>query len=465
MKICLVFPRTLKEFYGLSPPLGITLLGTILKNKGYNVKLIDSSFDNNLKKTKKEIKSFKPDVVGISILSSLYNNAKELISFSKKIGCITIIGGPHASILPKQNIEENKDLDFVVIGEGEETLPELLEAIQGKKRLKQVNGICFRNNGNIIFTKPRLPLQNLNLLPFPNMDLLNTSKEYLKSGIINLISFRGCPYNCSFCQPTLRKVFGSKIRAPNPSYIVNEIEFFYNKYNIRDFCFVDDIFTINKKWLIDFENNLKESNLKGRIRFIVNSRINLFDEGLAEILFNLNCHYVFFGVESGSQKILNNLRKSIKIKQIKRAFALCKKYKIKTHAFFMLGSPGETRVTLKMTEKLINEIEPNTLYLFTTTPLLGTDLYKKCKRKGILNLKSYAHLDYRGFFEKDLPIKLENINYDDIIAFKNKILKRRRFKFLLSNLIDVVNDMIHEKSLKKAIFKWRFYKRMQVCFG
>jgi radical SAM superfamily enzyme YgiQ (UPF0313 family) len=465
MKIALIFPRTSKELHGVWPPLGIIQLGTVMKNRGHELKLIDSSFDDDLERAKIKLKDFEPDIVGISTMSSLFENAIDISAYSKKMGYITIMGGPHPTMFPKETLTKAKGLDFIIIGEGEETLPELVSTLEKKGDIKKVKGICYMKGGQAVFNKPRPPMNNLDSIPIPDRGMLDNINQYLESGALNLNSIRGCPFNCKFCQPTLRKLFGEKIRKMSPKRVVDELDYLYKKYQLRDYFFVDDTFTIDKEWMREIVSELDKRQLKGKLRFILNTRANLFDEELARLIVDFNCYYVAIGVESGSQKILDDLDKGITISQIKKTFRLCKKYRIKTHAYFMLGSPGETKETLKETEILIDEIKPTSLFLAVTTPLPGTKLFDELKKAGRLNIQSYSHFDYHGYYMNELPIKIKDLSYQEIVRFNKRILRKRRMKLLFSNGIDLIKDVIHEKSLSKVKFRWKLYRRMVGYFG
>jgi len=465
MRVCIVFPRLRSQLHGLWPPLGIIQLGTILANNGYDVKLIDSSFDPSLSRTKDKIREFKPDIVGVSALTDIYENASDVIRFSKVLGCKTILGGPHATLLPRETLEGLDELDFVVIGEGEVTLLELVNAIREDRDVHAIDGMAFRRGGKVVVTEPRQPVGDLDSLPFPNRDLLDTVPIYLRGRALSVHTIRGCPYSCTFCHPTLKVLFGTKVRFRSPASVVSELQSLYLQYKIRDFLFVDDLFTVSKSWLRQLSSQLVNNGLAGKLRFSVNSRVDLFDEEIASLLKRMNCYYVLFGVESGSQEILDSCSKGITLEQTRRAFSLCKKYRIRTHAYIILGLPRETQTTLQETLALVSEISPTTLQVSIATPLVGTDLYRECQENGYLNLASYTGADYYSRRRESQPITLDHLNYDELLKTRTRLLRARRPQVILNNITEICKDFARERSLNKIVFRASFYALMKHYWG
>ena len=453
MKIALCYPRTKKDARGLSAmPIGVLILGTILKKEGHNVVVFDASFDENIHETFKRIENFNPEAVGISLLTSFYNEGVELIKLCKKREYITILGGPHATLEPESSLKENKGLDFVVIGEGEYTLSNLINNL---KKPQKVKGIAYRKNNKIVINPPRERVKEEDLNIIIDRDLLETLPKYLESKILNIVVYRGCPFNCAFCQPTLRKLFGNGWRIRSPENVVQELKILKEKYNPRHFLFSDDTFTANHKWVREFVRLVYQEKLK--IKFEISTRVNenILTEEMLRLLKPIGLYKISFGVESGSQKILNIINKNITIDETKRAFALCKKYDIKTNAFIMLGSVGETRGTLRQTEMLLDEINPTTINLSMATPQIGTDLYTICEERKILNFKDPRQSDYYGWEFKILPIKNDAITFYDVLNTKNRIKRKRRLRFIFYNLKEELKD----PSLRRFFYLLKEFKK------
>jgi len=464
MRIALAYPRLLSQFKSNLFPLGLVYIATILKENKYDVRIFDSSWDKNLSNIKKQISSFKPNVVGINATSDLMENVKELSDYSKNLGCLTVLGGPHASVAPKESFEFIKSLDFVVFGEGEKTILELLKGIK-ENNLSGVRGIAYKNGGSIHMNEGMEKPCDVNSLPLPDRSLIPNYKKYLDSGIIGMSFVRGCPYNCKFCQPAERKVSGGKVRFRNPRNIAEEIEDLYGKYGEKEIYVSSDLFTENKAWIKEIYYELKKRRLISKVRFIILSRVNLFDEDLARLLKKMGVIRILFGVESGSEKVLNYLNKGTNLKKIKKAFEIARKFKIKTHALFILGTPIETDQTLHETKKLIDEIKPTQIMFASFTALPGTYFYHFFKKEGLLNIKSYEQFDYYDFSKYGPNVKLRDMDFNKIITFKNKILKDRQKRMILQNGFSLIKEVVKTGNINKIISRWKTYNRCRGFFG
>ncbi len=467
MRVALIFPRLSHQVHGMWPSLGLASLATVLKNSGQEVKIFDSSFDRNLKRVKNELVKFQPDLVGIYTLTDFFYSAKELVEFSHQLGAKTVLGGAHPTILPEQTLRQIPELDFVVKGEGERAILELVDGLEGRMDFAEILGLGFKRNGEIIINPlPEKPL-NLDELPIPDRELLEHHRRYLRNRAINLHISRGCPFNCSFCQPTLQMLFGKKLRFRSPELVVEELKLLYGRYRIREYFFHDDIFTVNRRWLAELVERINQAGLKKGFRYVVNSRVDTFDEEIARLLKEMGVYYVLFGLESGSQKILDSLGKGTTVEQAYRAFELCGKYGFRTHAYIILASPAETLETLKATEKMIDELKPNTVHISICTPLPGTYLEQEAKKLGLVNLQNYSDMDYylKRTSSGKLPLSLKTLTYDDVLKVRARILKKRRWLVFKDNLRQLLADFVHDPSLGKFIFRLSFYRKMSHYFG
>ena len=392
MKVTLVYPklggqinRAFRFLTGsYDPPLGILYLAGFLREKGIEVNLIDLSFTAHWDVYRNELLRVRPDVVGISSMSPFADQASFAASMAKKFlpECKVVLGGPHPTASPMDTLS-NENVDFVVIGEGENTLLELIETIDGKKEFSAVNGLVYKENGTIVQNPPRQFIKNLDEVPFPARDLLPTWKKYLSQipffpyiqPYTTMLGGRGCPYNCSFCQPMLEKMFGRQIRLRSPEKITDEVEFLIDKYKIKSIFFFDDTFTAVAKWV----ENVCDEFIRRKIDLVwgVNSRVNTFTHDLALKLKEAGCIYVAFGVESGSPRVLKNiLSKDINLSQIKNAFAICRKTGLLSMASLMIGSPGETKEEIYQTISLVKDIKPDIIDVHFTAPTPGSEMYE-----------------------------------------------------------------------------------------
>lgn len=402
---------------GLFPPLGIIYIASIIRQAGYRLKFVDLTFEKTLEKIAKE--AIDSDLIVMSATTPLFGRALSVLNFAKKINpsLTAIIGGPHATVDPLQVLRDG--FDIAVVGEGEETIAELLEALDKRQSLEYVLGIAFKKDGKFVQTSPRPPIEDLDKIPFPARDLLSP----LYNGPVNVIVGRGCPYNCKFCQPMQRKLFGPKIRMRSVENVIKEIEILIDIYPRRigrhGISFMDDIFPINKSWVYSFCQKLRERNLK--VKWFCNSRVNLADEQMFKEMQKAGCIAVCFGVESGSQKILDWLGKGITVEQTKNAFNICHKLGLHTFAYLMIGTPGETKQDLEETVNLIKEINPTGIAIARTTPTPGSYLYENTKEAGTLNISDYSEFDYYSYAK--YPIKLEYLSAKDLTFFENELKK------------------------------------------
>jgi len=467
MRIALIFPRLSHQVHGMWPSLGLASLATVLKNVGEEVKIFDASFDRDLSRIKTGLKKFQPELVGIYTLTDFFYSARELVKFSKELGAKTVLGGAHPTILPEQTLKEIPELDFVVRGEGEQAILELVEALKGERDFSQVAGLGFRKGEELVLNPGAKEPLDLDSLPIPDRELLEHHKKYLRGRAINLHISRGCPFHCQFCQPTLQMLFGKKLRFRAPELVVEELKLLYERYRIREYFFHDDIFTVNRGWLSELVEKINQAGLKKGFRYVVNSRVDTFDEEVARLLKEMGVYYVLFGLESGSQRILDSLGKGTTVEQAYQAIELCRKYGFRTHAYIILASPEETPESLKATEKMIDELKPNTVHISICTPLPGTYLEEQARARGLVNLESYADVDYylKQTSTGSLPLALKELSYEQVLEARRRILAKRRWLVFRDNLRQLVGDFLHDPSLGKFIFRLSFYRKMQHYFG
>ncbi len=408
MKVTLIYPRfDYKHAGGLGAPLGLQYIAAVLREHGHNVSLIDMTFQSDFEVVRETIK--RTDVVGISATTPLSGRAYKVVEFIKNIApdLICIGGGPHATVFPQECLR--RGFDIVVLGEGEYTMVALLEVIEKSGDIGKVDGIAFLKNNEIKFTKPSAFIENLDGLPFPAHNLIDW-KSYFKAGAnVYLIASRGCPYNCLFCKPMQNKLFGEKIRKRTPSNVVGEIEEIIAELKTTNFMFVDDTFLAFPKLVTQICNEINLRSLK--INWCCQARVDHVTEEILRMMKNAGCSKIALGVESGSQKVLDFLRKGIRVEDTIRAFDLCHKVGMETHAYIIIGSPVETEEDLKATVKLIKRIRPDSLQVSRLTPTPGSDLYDLATKQRILTIKDCEAYDY---YSAEYPLRLEHLTKEDL---------------------------------------------------
>ncbi len=379
-----------KSSGGNFPPLGLAYIASYLEKNKIGVEIIDAhTLEMTIEDVVKEVKKKDPLVVGFTSLTPTFTKvvqaAKEIKKDLPKIKIV--IGGHHATIMQEKIIKKHPEIDFIVYGEGEETMSELVLAIKSKKNIKSIKGIVFKEKNIIVKTYPRPLIKNMDALLPPARHLLPmhlykpAPQQYKKLPIAHMVITRGCPFHCSFCSSN--SIFGNKIRYPSPQKTIQEIKSIIKKYNTREISFWDDTFTVNHKWLNQFLNNLIKEKLN--ISWWCYARVDTINKEILKKMKKAGCWNIFYGVESGNQKLLNNINKGITLKQCEDAVKWTKEAKIETRCSFVFCLPGETPDIAEETIKFALKLDPDYAQFSFATPYPGTDLYKKAKHFGTLN--------------------------------------------------------------------------------
>jgi anaerobic magnesium-protoporphyrin IX monomethyl ester cyclase len=391
MKLGLVYFPFRNE--GVAPPLGLVSLATYLKaNMGFSdTRIIDMDFEDPLQ----VIRDWRPDVIGISAMSVSYGR---LITLAKRIREVTsapiLIGGVHISTLPDSMSEV---FDIGVIGEGEETLLELMQLFQKegsfpKEKLKGIKGIIFHDGGKLVATGARALITPLDRIP--PLDRSFMSREYFKKHIVfwgeetycramDIMTSRGCPYRCAFCSTAL---FWQSFRQFSQERVFEDIRSLVADYGVDHINIVDDLFVCNKERVRAVKDRLKEAGLLKRLTFNCTARVNVVDEELCQLLKEMNVTSLNFGFESGSDRTLKILKKDeVTVERTKAAVRLCRKHDFHISGGIILGSPGETLADMRQTVDLIRWMADegvDILWVYVMTPYPGTAIWEIAKSRG-----------------------------------------------------------------------------------
>ncbi len=377
-------PEMLEKARGHSPPLGIMYIASMLEKKGHKVEILDCQVEEfGHKEVEDEIRRRKPDLVGISAMTFTLIDAILIAKTVKRIdpGIKVAVGGSHVNIYPNETIKL-EEVDYVVLGEAEFLFTEMVDNIDKPEKLKQTKGLLFKENGKVIYTGPVGLIEDLDSLPFPARHL-TPYKKYssvlsTRNLVTTMISSRGCPYKCLFCdRPISQKGF----RARSAKNVVDEMEKCY-EMGIDEFLLYDDTFTIDRQRAIDICNEIMARKLD--IGWDIRARVNTVDMELLMRLSKAGCERIHYGVESGNQEILNILRKGITLEQVESAFRMTKNAGIEILAYFMIGSPRETRETIMQSINFAKKLNPDFVHFSVTTPFPATDLYDMGLKEGIL---------------------------------------------------------------------------------
>ena len=378
----------LADFGSVSPPTGLCYIAAYLRAAGFDVSIIDAeALGMGVDEAVRAILKDKPDIVGITCKTLWVKNAHRVAAALKKENpnLLIVAGSNHVTALPERSLREFSSFDIIIIGEGEITFLEMIKALNEGKDPSGVNGLAFSINGRVHITPPRARIRDLDSLPMPAYDLLPELSVHYKPVLaycdklpaFSIVASRGCPMRCTFCD---RGVFGNSVTKHSPEYTVKLIKELYYKYGIRYLMFDDDNLLQDKRHLIRLLELMKESGLK--IPFTCQSRVDTLDEERLKLLKQAGCRHILFGIESGSQRILDAMKKGITVEQIRNAVRITNKAGIKPAGFFILGYPGETEETMQETVNLIRECKLSDVGVFLFSPLPGSEIYNDVNKYG-----------------------------------------------------------------------------------
>jgi anaerobic magnesium-protoporphyrin IX monomethyl ester cyclase len=396
MKVTLVNPPYPPSAHAHPPfiPLGLAYLGAIAERDGHQVTVIDCqaerlSYDN----FRSRINQIPSDVIGVTSTTLLYNSAKQILTIAKETqsNAVTMIGGSHVTFWDENALNECPAIDVIVRREGEITFSELLQHIEAKKNFNDILGITFRDQeGKIVRNEDRPFIHDLDSLPTPAYHLLPIDAFHrMGKTIFPLVTSRGCVQWCDFCSTV--RMFGRGYRSRNPKHVVDEIEMLHNKYGESQFTFYDDAFTINRKNTLELCADIKARKLK--IEWDCETRVDAVDKELLEKMYDAGCITVWFGVESGSEKILGAMHKKINREQVREAFKTAQKAGLMTIASAVIGFPGETEETAWETINFINSLNPDDIGCYIATPYPGTPMYDDVVKNGWLKVTDFNKYD------------------------------------------------------------------------
>lgn len=425
----------------------LLLLGELCRKCGYTVRILEMAAENiSIEDLKTVISSFRPEVVGISMNTFQVKWSKVIIKTIKSLGDIlVVVGGVHPTSVGKEILKEIPRIDISVIGEGEHSF---LEIIEGKP-LEEIKGICYGGHQ----TPKRESITDFSYIPLPNLDLVDLSKfdgtrYWGHSGkSMYVMASRGCPYRCIFCNKSL---FGYKLRVREPEAVINEIKYLHEKYNIDEVYFQDDILNQNRGWLTTIFDSIVKSNLNSEMTFMVAFRANekLVDETLLSLAKEAGVRIIFYGVESGSQRILNNMKKDIKVAGIKRAFKLTHDAGIETVASFIIGLPGENKESIRETISLYKEINPTYADIAVATPFPSTKFEELISNNGCLLNSEYETYKYGGNY-----IRTEDLNSEQLDYFRSVLsfgFHKHNWIFMLPIFLIAKNNILCKISVLLA---------------
>ena len=389
-KVLLINPFETQQDGFSNPPLGLLYLAGTLLRHGIEVLVIDGCREGK-DAVVTALREFGPDFVGITCLTPGRKRAVEIASLTKQIaGDIPVVlGGAHPTIMYRQMMKQYQQIDYIVRGEGEQTLLELVQGVS----LQEIDGLVYRQDGVTVKTKTRKHYDNLDDIPFPAWHLLNLSRypgrgNGKHNGIvlrdaprISVTFSRGCSGHCDFCSTWW---IWKGWRHRSAENMADELEMLYRDHGIRHFCFADDAMTVDRRATVELCDEIIRRNLV--IAFHVTTRTDCVDEEMLLKLKQAGCYMVAFGIETGSPRLLKEMGKENDIETSIRAILLCKKIKLPVTALLIVGSVGETEETVLETRDLLRQAMPDEVGCTGALWVLpGTKLYHDCRRRGIID--------------------------------------------------------------------------------
>lgn len=430
LRIILINPRYKVWRPSVWVPLGLGYIAAVLENEGNDVEIIDMVAEKvGDRQLQKRIEN--ADIVGLTGMVTEFEEVLRIIGLVKETNenIKVILGGPLATTLPKQLLQVSQ-ADFIVIGEGEKTIVNLLSAIKRGNNFSNVKGIAYKEGDGIIVADPPEPIANLDTIPFPARHLLDMNrylqnyfenrglkiKDFGKIKSTNLITSRGCPYSCTFC---FKGMWGYNWRARSPENIVEEMELLYRRYGVNGFCFNDDTFVLDKERVFKFCHLLRNRGLN--VAWHCNGRINLMTKELLKAMHDAGCRGIAYGIESGNQQVLDSMRKNITLEQVRNVVRWTKDAGIYVNGNFIIGMLGETKDTIRQTIAFAKELNLDSYAFSVATPLPGTELYDAALKRGLIRVEETALL--KGYTLNVNANLTENCSNEGLAAFQYKAFR------------------------------------------
>lgn len=432
------------QLQGNYPPIGLGYLASTLEGEDIDVGILDFGGlgytpQQLYEHAREELARSKPDLVGITCLTTQAHLALGVARIAKEVcdGCYTVLGGPHATAAPVEVVHD-PNVDFVIVGEGERTLLELVKTIDEPDRLRGVAGLVYEDRGKVVVTPPRRPIENPDEIPFPAYHLFPERKLNLtvdahgidtRGRYMEVFTSRGCPYQCIYCH----KMFGKRFRARSPENVLGEIEFLYQEYGIREIHFEDDCFNLDigrAKRILDL---LIGSGMDLSIRFPNGLRADYVDEELISKMKEAGAYQISVGVETASPRIMRMIKKRLDLGKVEETVGLAMKHGLTVRGFFMIGFPGETKEEIGRTIEYAKNLDIHFASFSIVTPYPGTELYDMAARGGYIKDR-----DYSQYFFAMASIETPEFTREELEEITRRAEREfyehpRRRDFLLAN--------------------------------
>jgi radical SAM superfamily enzyme YgiQ (UPF0313 family) len=447
------------------PPVNLGFLATALRKSKFDVDIIDGIKDRlDAEDLKDRIISSKPDVIGFSVYSCNVSIVKKYIAAVRSIfpDILIVVGGPHVSGVKENIFRDFEDIDYAFVGEAEISFPKFLVGyFNNDLNKKDIAGLVWRDKNTVSINDAYFE-ENLDRFGFPAWDLIDprtypTAPQgavFRNYPIGPIITARGCPFQCTYCASTV--TVGRRLRARSIDSVIEEIRLLYDKYGVREIHIIDDTFTSLKTRVIEFCNKLLDSGMKITLTFPNGVRLNTLDEEVLRLLKKAGCYAFSVGIESGSEKILKDMKKNLTLDIIREKTALIKKVGIDMNGFFIIGYPTENRETILETIKFAKELPLKRAHFSVFLPLPGTESTNLLIEQGRLK----DGVDWDKLTYVDVPCPPEGMGVEDIKSLQRKAFlefyMRPKIMFYLASEI---RNVTHFKYLMKRSIDYAFNKK------
>lgn len=406
------WPHKRKDKY-LEYPVYLAYIVAVLEEAGVEVAFLDAVMEEmSIADFSDAVAELRPDLIVIecSTPSIYYDLESARAAKESCVGTFVALIGSHPTFFHEQILTENPAVDAVVRGEAEITVRDLALSLAEDGNLSKVQGLTYRRGDDVLVNPPRPLAEDLDSMPFPARHIVR--QEGYRAAIYSgdrptaMVSSRGCPHHCVYClwPDTL---YGHKFRARGAANVVDEMEHVVREYGVDEIYFDDDCLTQNKKRVLEMCRLLVERGVD--LKWIVQARVDTVDREVLAAMKEAGCHYVLFGVESGSPKMLEIMKKRITLDRVRQAFKDCRELGIKTQAYFLFGVPGETKETIEETIEFAKEIDADSTQFAIAIPHPGTQLYQTCVDNGWLVFDSWE-----DFAAENSLIETEELTREDV---------------------------------------------------
>jgi len=376
VKVALISPKW-NKMVNSYPSLGLAYLAAVLEEREHDVRIFDFGLDPGrpLADEVGDVLAFEPALIGITSMTSAYHSVEGALELLRpETRAPIVLGGPHATVFPERTLGEQPAVDYLVYGEGEETLLDLVAVLEGQREPAQVAGLCYRQNGQVVRNPERPLIPDLDALPIPARHLFELDRYplYAPDGgrMLTVLTSRGCPYNCSYC---FKGIVGRTYRQRSPENLVSELKLLIETYGIRNFYFIDDLFTLDVKRL----NALMDLFIQDELDILWQclARVDRVTPEILNKMAAAGCREIHYGIESGNQEIIDRVGKHITLEQVRNAISWTAAAGIRGKGYFMLGLPGDTEETMEQTIQFATLLDLDDAMFSLTTPFPGTRMW------------------------------------------------------------------------------------------